>query len=57
VPDRLTARLSSAAIVVGLVVTQVATAFHATGPDLNDDRAIFEEYAESGEWVAVHLAQ
>jgi uncharacterized protein DUF4386 len=57
ISERLTLRLSSASIVAGLVVSQVATLFHPSGPDLNDNPAIFEEYAESGAWVAVHLVQ
>ncbi len=50
-------RVSAGAIVAGLVVYQVATLFHASGPDLNDNAAIFREYADSDGWIAVHLLQ
>jgi hypothetical protein len=50
-------RVAAAAIVAGLVVFQVATLFHASGTDLNDNAAIFREYAQSSGWVTVHLVQ
>jgi uncharacterized protein DUF4386 len=55
--SRLTLRLACASIVAGLIVFQLATSFHPSGSDLNDNRAIFEKYADDGGWVAVHLAQ
>jgi hypothetical protein len=50
-------KVAAATIVAGLVVYQVATLLHESGPDLNDNEAIFRKYADSSGWVTVHLLQ
>jgi len=40
----------------GWLVAMIATLFHPSGNE-DDHNAVFAEYAESGSWVAVHLAQ
>ena len=50
-------RWAALALLAGLVVFEVASALHVTGPDLNDNAAIFRTYAASDGWVAVHLVR
>ncbi len=49
-------RLSATLLLVGRLLYIVITLLH-TGGDANDHPAIFEAYAESGTWTAVHLGQ
>ncbi len=48
--------LAGALMVGGLLINIVSTLFHPAGEE-NDHEAIFTEYADSGAWVAIHLAQ
>ena len=48
--------LAGLLLVGGLVLNAVATLIHPAG-DEDDHEAIFRQYADSGAWVAVHLAQ
>src|SRR4051794_39928252 len=57
VRDGAEVRWTAAALVAGLVVFEVTSTLHVTGPDLNDNAAIFRTYAASDGWVAVHLGQ
>jgi len=54
--DRTSLRLSATLLVVGQFLYIVATLFHADG-QANNHPAVFAEYAASGRWTAVHVAQ
>jgi hypothetical protein len=53
---RTSLRLSASLLLVGQILYIVVTQFHADG-NANDHPAVFIEYAGSGTWTAVHLAQ
>jgi hypothetical protein len=56
-PDVLRSlRRSAALLLAGQLLYVAVTLFHADGP-ANDHRAVFAEYAASGTWTAVHVAQ
>jgi hypothetical protein len=54
--DRTSLRLSATLLLVGQVLYVVVTLFHADGPG-NNHPVVFAEYAASGTWTAVHVAQ
>src|SRR5262249_51242339 len=54
--DLISLRLSATLLLVGQLLYVVVTLFHAGGV-ANDHPAVFAEYARSGIWTAVHLAQ
>jgi len=54
--DRQSLRLSAALLLVGQVLFIVVTLLHADGP-ANNHPVVFAEYAASGSWKVVHLAQ
>ncbi len=54
--DRTSLRLSATLLVVGQLLYIVVTLFHADG-QANNHQAVFAEYAASGNWTAVHVAQ
>jgi hypothetical protein len=54
--DRTSLRLSATLLVGGQLLYIVVTQFHTDG-EANNHRAVFAEYAGSGSWTAVHLAQ
>jgi hypothetical protein len=54
--DRTSLRVSATLLLVGQLLYVVVTLFHADG-DANDHPAVFAEYAASGIWTAVHVAQ
>jgi hypothetical protein len=49
--------LAAAAAVVGPLIFIVVTLFHPAGADANNHPVVFDEYAKSESWVAIHLAQ
>ena len=55
--DRSTIRLAAVALPLGVVLPLVATAIHPHKEDGMDHPAVFTEYAQSGDWIAVHFAQ
>ena len=55
--SRGTLRTGSTLLLGGLVAEYVVTSFHAAHENPNDHHAVFAEYAESGNWIAVHLGQ
>jgi uncharacterized membrane protein YraQ (UPF0718 family) len=54
--DRTSLRLSATLLLVGQLLYIVVTQFHADG-EANNHPAVFAEYAGSGIWTAVHVAQ
>jgi hypothetical protein len=54
--DRTSLRLSATLLLAGQLLYIVITLFHADGK-ANDHPAVFAEYASSGSWKAIHLAQ
>jgi hypothetical protein len=54
--DRTSLRLPAALLLGGQVLYIVVTQFHADG-EADDHPAVFAEYAGSGTWTAVHVAQ
>lgn len=54
--DRWSLRLSAMLLLVGQLLYIVVTLFHADGA-ANDHATVFVEYARSGNWMVVHLAQ
>lgn len=49
-------RSAGVLLVGGMLLNVVSTLMHPSGQE-DDHQAVFEEYAESGTWVAVHLGQ
>ncbi len=54
--DSTSLRLSATLLLVGQFLYIVVTQFHADG-DANSHAAVFAEYAHSGSWKVVHVAQ
>ena len=54
--DRTSLRVPATLLLVGQLLYIVVTQFHADGP-ANNHPVVFAEYASSGIWTAVHLAQ
>lgn len=54
--DRNSLRLPASLLLAGQVLYIVITQFHADGK-ANHHRAVFAEYARSGDWKAVHVGQ
>lgn len=54
--DRLSIRLAATLLLTGQLLYIVVTQFHADG-EANNHPAVFAEYAASGNWTAVHVAQ
>ena len=54
--DRTLLRVPATLLLVGQLLYIVVTQFHVDG-EANNHRAVFAEYASSGMWTAVHLAQ
>jgi hypothetical protein len=55
--DRSTIRLAAVALPLGVVLPLLATAVHPHREDVMDNPAVFTEYAQAGDWFAVHFAQ
>jgi Domain of unknown function (DUF4386) len=56
ISDRGLIRLSGVLLLSGFLINAIATAFHPSGEE-DDHEAVFREYAESGDWIAIHIAQ
>jgi hypothetical protein len=56
IPERALLRLAGGLLVGGLVLFIVVTLFHPSGEEDNHP-VIFDKYAESDPWVAVHFGQ
>ena len=54
-PDYKVVRLAATLLFLGLVVFELVAVLHAAGA--NDHQVAFTNYAASGDWTAVHLAQ
>jgi hypothetical protein len=54
--DRTSLRLSATLLLAGQLLYIVVTLFHPDG-EANNHPAVFAEYAASGIWTAVHVAQ
>jgi hypothetical protein len=54
--DRTTLRLSTGLLLGGFITFVVVTLLHTGGP-ANDHKIIFDDYAGSHDWAAVHLGQ
>ena len=54
--DRTTLRLPAGLLLGGLITYVVVTLIHTGGP-ANDHQVIFDDYAGSQDWAAVHLGQ
>jgi hypothetical protein len=55
--DRNDVRLAGVLLLGGFLINAVATIGFHPGGDEDNHEAIFTEYAESGDWIAVHIAQ
>lgn len=56
VAEHSSMRLAGALLVGGFLLNLVVTLFHPSG-DEDNHRVIFEKYADSDAWVAIHLGQ
>jgi hypothetical protein len=55
--ETMTTRFGALALPLGIVVLIAATILHPSREDVMDNPAVFREYAQSDNWVAVHFAQ
>jgi hypothetical protein len=55
--SRASARTAATLIAGGVLVEYVVTMFHPAHAAPNDHHAAFAEYADSHDWIAVHLGQ
>src|SRR3954451_18732632 len=55
--ERALLRLAGTLLVGGLLLEVVAEIFHPSRQDPNDHPAVFAEYAQSKDWIAVHFGQ
>jgi hypothetical protein len=56
--EAITTRIGAASLPLGIILFVVATAiFHPNKEDPMNDPAVFMEYAQSDNWIAVHFAQ
>lgn len=54
--DRSLLRLAGGLLVGGFLINAIATMSHPSGEE-DDHESVFTEYAESGDWIAIHIAQ
>lgn len=54
--ERQDLRLAGGLLLGGLLLNVIVTMFHPSGEEDNHEK-IFTDYAESGDWVAIHLGQ
>lgn len=54
---RAASRFGAVALPLGVIVPIVATAIHPHREDVMDNPAVFTEYAQDTDWIAVHFAQ
>jgi hypothetical protein len=55
--DAITTRIGAMALPLGVILLVVATIIHPSREEPMDNPAVFMEYAQSDNWVAVHLTQ
>src|SRR5437773_1451410 len=55
--DRKLLRLAAMLLFIGVLLSAVAGIFHPAREKANNHMAVFAEYANSGNWTAVHLGQ
>jgi uncharacterized membrane protein len=55
--EAITTRIGAIALPLGIILVVVSTAIHPSREAPMDNPAIFMEYAESNNWVAVHFGQ
>lgn len=56
VSDRGLIRLAGVLLLSGFLINAISTGFHPSGEE-DDHEAVFTEYAESSDWIAIHIAQ
>ena len=56
VSDRGLIRLAGVLLLSGFLINAISTGFHPSGEE-DDHEAVFTEYAESADWIAIHIAQ
>jgi hypothetical protein len=54
---RAVARFGAVALPLGVIVPIAATAIHPHRENVLDNPAVFTEYAQSTDWIAIHFAQ
>jgi hypothetical protein len=57
IANRLTTRIGAVLFLLGLVVVVISTQLHPAHENPMDNPAVFREYAQSDQWIAVHLGQ
>jgi MprA protease rhombosortase-interaction domain-containing protein len=55
--DATTIRLGAIALPLGILLAVAATAIHPHKEDVMNNSVVFQEYANSGDWIAIHFAQ
>ncbi|HEV8570195.1 MAG TPA: hypothetical protein VGQ92_24440 [Actinoplanes sp.] len=55
--ERAMLRIGAVSLVAGLVAAVVFEALHPSREDPNNNPLVFAEYAQSGDWITVHLGQ
>lgn len=56
-PSALWARIGAVALPLGVVLLVAATAVHPSREDVMNHTAVFREYAERSDWIAIHFTQ
>ena len=54
---RAAVRIGAVALPLGVIAPIVATAIHPHRENVLDNPAVFTEYAQSSDWIAIHFAQ
>jgi len=55
--ERVMLRIGTASLTLGLVIAVIFEALHPARENPNDDPQVFAEYAQSGDWITIHLGQ
>jgi len=55
--ERVMLRIGTASLALGLVIAVIFEALHPARENPNDDPQVFAEYAQSGDWITIHLGQ
>lgn len=56
-PRALSARIGAIGLPLGVILLLLATAVHPSRENAMDNTAVFEEYAQSDGWIAIHFTQ
>jgi hypothetical protein len=56
-PSALWAKIGAVALPLGVVLLVAATAVHPSREDVMNHTAVFREYAERSDWIAIHFTQ